>query len=563
MRATCSSDGASARRARRRGGRRIGRRRSARSHQRPATRVLDAEPAGAARRRPCLRDAPRRRNEQRAQARVAVAVDETAHHELGERVLELRGEQANAGDDVVEERRAVRGEEVGDTTRARAQAIVAGGCRREVGPERGGAARQQQDRRRPQRRAAVASDLARPGTQPRPQRAAGGAQLVEPARRVVGHPRRQQLGLPRRRRRLVAFELRQHAGERVGPADAAARRDVLPLEQEAREIARLDRLDLAPQAAERVAMDARQQMALAPLDRSTPMPPASKRPCRTLPSRCSCEQRRLDLCRRRHRAARRDRRPSSARARRGASAAARAARRRDRCRSPRNRPAPRPTAAAWPADAARAAAAAAPPRPRGHALARATSTRVARRAAASASSHSPQPASAATSSSRDCAERGERFVHLVDVARGAARLRRARWRSPLGRGGRGRRPARDRRSAGCEPPACAAPRAARRRGRRTAARSALRRRTATAPAGRARRPRPRPPSMRAQQRAASRARPSPPRGNRARSARPADARESRARRRGSRRTRPGRGRLRRAGPRRACAAAAARPCGRR
>ena len=44
------------------------------------------------------------------------------------------------------------------------------------------------------------------------------------------------------------------------------------------------------------------------------------------------------------------------------------------------------------------------------------------------------------------------------------------------------------------------------------------------------------------------------------SARPADGRASRARRRGSRRRRPGRGTPRPAGPRRACAAAAAAPC---
>ena len=41
---------------------------------------------------------------------------------------------------------------------------------------------------------------------------------------------------------------------------------MLPLEQEAREVAWLDRLDLAAQALERVAMDAREQMALAPFD---------------------------------------------------------------------------------------------------------------------------------------------------------------------------------------------------------------------------------------------------------------------------------------------------------
>ena len=51
-----------------------------------------------------------------------------------------------------------------------------------------------------------------------------------------------------------------------GPLTRLAGADVLPLEQEAHVVARLDRLDLAAQALERVAMDARQQVPLAPLD---------------------------------------------------------------------------------------------------------------------------------------------------------------------------------------------------------------------------------------------------------------------------------------------------------
>src|SRR5258705_33434 len=83
-----------------------------------------------------------------------------------------------------------------------------------------------------------AGRLAGNGTQPRPERAARAAQLVEPARRIVGHARRQQLGLPGTGRSLVAFELREDAGECLGPADAARRGDVLPLEQETGEVAR-------------------------------------------------------------------------------------------------------------------------------------------------------------------------------------------------------------------------------------------------------------------------------------------------------------------------------------
>ena len=72
------------------------------------------------------------------------------------------------------------------------------------------------------------------------------------------------LGLPGAGRRLEAFELREHGDQRIRPARPRRRRYVLPVEQEAHEVARLDRLDLAAQPLERVAMDARQQVPLAP-----------------------------------------------------------------------------------------------------------------------------------------------------------------------------------------------------------------------------------------------------------------------------------------------------------
>ena len=50
------------------------------------------------------------------------------------------------------------------------------------------------------------------------------------------------------------------------PGQPARRLDVLPGEQEAHEIGRADRLDLGAQPVERVAMDARQQAAVAPFE---------------------------------------------------------------------------------------------------------------------------------------------------------------------------------------------------------------------------------------------------------------------------------------------------------
>ena len=73
--------------------------------------------------------------------------------------------------------------------------------------------------------------------------------IVEPGEVVRLHPRRQDLGLPRGRRRFVTFELREDRRQRIGPFDRVLRRQVLPLEQEAHEVARLDRLDLLRAAA--------------------------------------------------------------------------------------------------------------------------------------------------------------------------------------------------------------------------------------------------------------------------------------------------------------------------
>ena len=55
-----------------------------------------------------------------------------------------------------------------------------------------------------------------------------------------------------------------HRVERVRPLHARVRRDALPAQQEAQEVARRDRLDLRAQALDGVAVDARQQPALAP-----------------------------------------------------------------------------------------------------------------------------------------------------------------------------------------------------------------------------------------------------------------------------------------------------------
>jgi hypothetical protein len=106
-------------------------------------------------------------------------VHPAAHDELGECVLELAAQQVQRAEHVVEERRAVLGEERGDAGGARAEPVVGRRGGHERLPGRRRAARQQEDRRRAQRRAAAAR-LGGPRAQARPERAAGGAELVEP-----------------------------------------------------------------------------------------------------------------------------------------------------------------------------------------------------------------------------------------------------------------------------------------------------------------------------------------------------------------------------------------------
>ena len=99
---------------------------------------------------------------------------------------------------------------------------------------------------------------------PRPYDAAGAAQFVEPRRVVFVDARRQDLCFPRGGRRFEAFELRHDVGHRIGTFDSGLRRDALPFEQEAHQVAHFDRLDFLAQPIDGVAVDARQQAPLAP-----------------------------------------------------------------------------------------------------------------------------------------------------------------------------------------------------------------------------------------------------------------------------------------------------------
>ena len=102
--------------------------------------------------------------------------------------------------------------------------------------------------------------------QPPPRYLSRQTQGVEPQRVEILDPRGEDFGFPRSRRDFEAVEEIEHRREPFRPLGARAFRDPLPPQQEPREVRRGDGLDLLAQPIERVAVNARQQAALAPLE---------------------------------------------------------------------------------------------------------------------------------------------------------------------------------------------------------------------------------------------------------------------------------------------------------
>ena len=102
--------------------------------------------------------------------------------------------------------------------------------------------------------------------EPRPDEAPGAAMLVQPLRLVLGDARRDDLGLPGARRRFEALELREHRRQRIGSLHARTPAALAAIRTRNRRKSRaVHRLDLGAQALDGVAMNAREQAALAPL----------------------------------------------------------------------------------------------------------------------------------------------------------------------------------------------------------------------------------------------------------------------------------------------------------
>ncbi len=72
--------------------------------------------------------------------------------------------------------------------------------------------------------------------------------------------------LPRAGGNFVAVELPDHRGESFGTLQLLLACDVLPVQEKTHEIGGADRLDLGAQAVERIAVNAREQPAVAPFE---------------------------------------------------------------------------------------------------------------------------------------------------------------------------------------------------------------------------------------------------------------------------------------------------------
>ena len=209
---------------------------------------------------------------QMSQALVAVGVDEPPGDEVAQGRLHFGGEAAAAVDDLVEEERPAVAQQVEHGAGRARHGLAGSGLVGRVGrggggrgPQEGEVGAQAQadghDARRAGGQAGVPARLA--GAEAAPGEGAVEAQLVEPGGVVVGQARGQQVALPGNGRGLEALQPLDDGAQPLLAAQAGVGRAVLPAQQEAHEVARADGLDLLAQEVEGVAMDARQETAVA------------------------------------------------------------------------------------------------------------------------------------------------------------------------------------------------------------------------------------------------------------------------------------------------------------
>src|SRR3569623_720814 len=234
------------------------------AEQFPAAGLVDARAAAAAGVAAGAGLAQRGR-EERAQARVAVSGDEAARGEVAQGLFHLGAQHAGVVPEVDEERRAELLQRVRDFLRRRGE-IALLDIGRAAAPMAHVLARQQRDGRHAHRRGlALLVAFVFRWLQTQPCEMARAAEAVEHLRVITFDARRQDVGLPGGGGYGVAFQLLQHRRERLA-ALAARLAEVLPAQQEAHEVGRTDRFDLAAELLHGVTMNAREQAAFAPLD---------------------------------------------------------------------------------------------------------------------------------------------------------------------------------------------------------------------------------------------------------------------------------------------------------
>ena len=129
-------------------------------------------------------------------------------------------------------------------------------------PRRRVLAQHQGDRRAAQR------SLARPdrGREPAPGHASGEAKPVDEIGLIVRDAGGEHFALPGAGGNFVAVELLDDHGKSLGTLQLLFARNVLPVQEETHEIGGADWFDLGAQAVERIAVNAREEPAVAPFE---------------------------------------------------------------------------------------------------------------------------------------------------------------------------------------------------------------------------------------------------------------------------------------------------------
>ena len=203
--------------------------------------------------------------DQRAHILETISGDEPRGDQFPQTILDFARQASGGAHQLVEEGRSARferREHIARRMREQRQLIRSG--RQQplgvVSQEQ----RQRRDARGPHATASFGFER-RMRREPSPHDFSGQAQAVEQLRIVVRDATRQHTRFPGRGRNLVALQLAQDLKQSVGSMQLRSRREMLPAAEKPHEIGGGHRLDLFAQAAQRHAMNAGQDAAVAEL----------------------------------------------------------------------------------------------------------------------------------------------------------------------------------------------------------------------------------------------------------------------------------------------------------